>query len=122
MYHKTGRFPLTNGLLIVPDGETPNGEEKINMKNLYEMFRYTKFHGLVSLPFLGALHMFFDGKNINQIKNTTSELYRNLSSATLSSTRTFDFDAISDLVGRISFIIKGSTLLNRDMKKKLGKF
>ena len=33
-YHNTGRFPQTNGLLIVPDGETPNGEEKINMKNL----------------------------------------------------------------------------------------
>ena len=82
------------------------------------MFSHTKSHGLVSLPFLGALHMFFDGKNINQIKNTTSELYRNLSSATLSSTRTFDFDAISDLVGRISFLKKGSTLLNRDRRER----
>ena len=37
-YHNTGRFPLTNGFLIVPDSDAPNGEEKINMKNLYEMF------------------------------------------------------------------------------------
>ena len=104
-YHNTGRFPLTNTFLIVPDGETPNGEEIINMKNLYKTFRHTKSHGLVSLPFSGALHMFFDGKNIDQIKNTMSELYRNLSYATLSGARTFDFDAISDLVERISFLI-----------------
>ena len=69
-------------------------------------------------PFLGALHMFFDGKNIDQVKNTTSELYRNLSYATLSCARTFDFDAISDLVRRMSFLmIKGSTLINRDRRE-----
>ena len=28
-YHNTGRFPLTNGLLIVPDGDASNGEEKL---------------------------------------------------------------------------------------------
>ena len=117
-YHNTGRFPLTNGLLIVPDGDAPNGEEKINMKNLYEMFQHTKSHGLVSLPFLGALHMFFDGKNIDQVKNALTELYKNLSYATLSGARTFDFDAISDLVGRVSFLIKGSTLLNRDRRER----
>ena len=42
-------FPLINGLLIVPDGEVPEGEEKINLKNLYEIFHYTKSHGLVSM-------------------------------------------------------------------------
>ena len=41
-YHKNDRLPLTNGLLVVPDGELPEGEEKVNLKNLYEMFRYTK--------------------------------------------------------------------------------
>ena len=87
------------------------------MKNLYEMFSHTKSHGFVSLPFLGALHMFFDGKNINQIKNTMSELYENLFYATLNGARTFDFDAISDLVGRISSLKKGSTLLNRDRRE-----
>ena len=37
-YHNTGRLPLTNRLLIFPDCDPPNGEEKLNMKNLYEMF------------------------------------------------------------------------------------
>lgn len=37
-HQNTARLPLTNGLLIVPEGDVPDGEEKINMKNLYEMF------------------------------------------------------------------------------------
>ena len=115
-YHNTGHLPLTNGHLIVPDGDTLDGEEKINMKNLYEMFQHTKSHGLVSLPFLGALHMLFDGKEINQIKNALSELYKNLSYMTLSGAQTFDFDAISELISRISSLIKGCTLLNRDRR------
>ena len=46
-------------MLIVPDGEVPDGEEKINLKNLYDMFWYTKSHGLVSMQFLGVLGIFF---------------------------------------------------------------
>ena len=38
-YYLNGRFPLTNGLWIVPDGEVPEGKEKINSKQLYEMFK-----------------------------------------------------------------------------------
>ena len=82
------------------------------------MFQHTKYHGIVSLPFLGALHMFFNGKNIDQVKTTLTELYKNLSHATLSGTRTFDFDAMSDLVGRVSFLIKRSVLLNRDRRER----
>ena len=48
-YHNNGRLPLTNGLLIVPHDEVPEGEEKINLNNLYEMFQSTKSHGLVSM-------------------------------------------------------------------------
>ena len=48
-YHKNGRLPLTNGLIIVPDSDVPEGEEKINFKSLYEMFRYTKSYGLISI-------------------------------------------------------------------------
>ena len=33
-YHNNGRLPLTNGFLIVPDSEVPEGEEKISLKNL----------------------------------------------------------------------------------------
>ena len=67
-YHNTGRLPLTNGLLILPESDMPDGEKKINMKNLYEMFQHIKSYSLVSLPFLGALHILFNGKEINQIK------------------------------------------------------
>ena len=35
----TGRLPLPNGLLIVPDGDAPSGENKVNMKQLYELVK-----------------------------------------------------------------------------------
>ena len=47
-YYYNGRLPLMNGLLVVPDGETPPGSEKISLKSLNKMFKDTKFHGLVS--------------------------------------------------------------------------
>ena len=73
-YYLKGRLPLTNGLLIVPDDEVPDGEEKINLKNLYEMFKDTLSHGLVSLQFLSALETFF-GLDINLPKIAITELY-----------------------------------------------
>ena len=48
-YYFNGRLPLTNGLLPIPDGETPDGSEKISLKNLYEMFKDRTSHGLVSI-------------------------------------------------------------------------
>ena len=60
-YHFNGRLPLTNGLLIVPDGETSAGAEKISLKDLHEMFQGTKSHGLVSLQYSCALDYFFGG-------------------------------------------------------------
>ena len=50
-----GNLPLTNGSLVVPDGEAPEDTEKINLKNLYEMFKDINLHGLVSIQFLYAL-------------------------------------------------------------------
>ena len=58
-HHLNERSPLTNGLLIVPHGEVLEGEEKINLKQLYEMFKDANSHGLVSLQFLCALGIFF---------------------------------------------------------------
>ena len=58
-YYFNRRLPLTNGLLIVPDSETPEGTEKINLKLLYEMFKDMKSHGLNSIQFLCALGIFF---------------------------------------------------------------
>ena len=58
-YYLNGRFALVNGLLIVPDGEVSEGEEKTNLKQLYNMCKNTSSRGLVSLQFLCALGIFF---------------------------------------------------------------
>ena len=78
------------------------------------MFQHTKSHGLVFLQFLGVLCLIFDDKEIKRIKNALTEFYKNLSYTTLSDAQNFEFDPISELVRRISFLIKGSTLLDRD--------
>ena len=104
-YYLNGRLPLTNSLLPVPNGEAPGGTDKINLKNLYEMFRDTNSHGLVSLQFLGALGIFF-GLGTFVPKNAITELYRNLSYETLTGARNLEFDAISDLFSGLSFMIK----------------
>ena len=43
-YTLTGRLPLSNGFLVVPDGDAPPGE-KLNMKHVYGLFENTKSHG-----------------------------------------------------------------------------
>ena len=58
-YYLSGRCTFTNGLIIVPDGEVPEGMERINLKNLYSMFKNTKSHGVGSLHFLCSLGIFF---------------------------------------------------------------
>ena len=78
-YQITGRLPLSNGLLIIPDGDAPPGEDRVNMKNLYELFRHTNSHGLVSLPFLGLIQYYLEKSNHSLIKSTLTELYSNLS-------------------------------------------
>lgn len=55
-YHITGRLLLANGLLIIPDGNAPAGEDKVNLKSFYGMFRHAYWHGLVSLLFLEVIH------------------------------------------------------------------
>ena len=103
-YYFDGRLPLTNGLLIVPDREVPEYTEKINVKFLYEMFKDTQSYRLVSIQSLWALGIFF-GLGISIPKYALTELYKNLSYLTLSGARNLEFEAISDLVGEISFQI-----------------
>ena len=105
-------MPLSNGLLIVSDGEAPPGEDRVYMKSLYDMFHHTNPHSLVSLPFLGALQHYFDVNDFSQIKNALTELYQNLSYITLSGARDFEFSAVFDLAARISYLIKVATLSN----------
>ena len=112
-YRSTGRLPAFNGLLVVPDGDTSENSSKVNMKSLYDLFKNTKSHGLVSLPFLGLLLHFFESeKDFYLIKNTTTELYKNLFYITLSSARNLEFEAVSDFIAQLSLIIKENTIQN----------
>ena len=114
-YYQNGRLPLTNGLLFVPDGDVPEGRDKINLKHLNEMLRNTNSHGIVSVPFLCVLGIFvWLEAVIGRI--TITGLYRNLSYETLSGARGFDFEAISDVITKLMFVIKGSILDNIDRR------
>ena len=111
-YTATGRLPTFNELLVVPDGDA-QPEEKINLKQLYNMFQNTNSHGVVSLPFLGLLyHYFHDEKNLYLVKNATTELYKNLSYMTLSGGRQFNFEDVSSKViffNKILYKVKPKT-------------
>ena len=115
-YSLTGRLPLSNSLLVVPDGDAPP-EEKLNMRHLYEMFKNTNSHGIVSLPFLGLIQYYLEENDQTLIKNVLSELYYNLSCMTLSGGRDFRFDAISELTARLSILLKHATLGNKRLRE-----
>ena len=115
-YMATGRLPTFNGLLVVPDREAPLSENKINMKQLYDSFKNTGSHGLVSLPFLGLLLHFFKDSDLRFIKNAITELYKNLSYMSLSGARDFEFNAVSNLIAHLSFLIKKDNLKNKKMR------
>ena len=115
-YSSTGRLPPSNTLLVVPDGVAPP-EEKLNMRHLYEIFKNTNSHGIVSQPFLELIQYYLEENDQTLIKNTVSELYYNLSYMTLSGGRDFRFDAISELTARLSILLKHGTLGNRHLRK-----
>ena len=82
-------LPATNKLIWVPVGHIPEfiSGEKLSLKRLYELFRGTRSHGLVSILFFAALNLFLDGKT--QIsKNAFSEPYKLLSLQALSKKQT----------------------------------
>ena len=102
--------------MIVPDGDAQPGE-KVNLKQLYDLFKNTGSHGLLSLPFLGFLFYFFeDEKRLIHVKHATTELYKNLSCMTLSGGRQLEFQAVSDLVAELSFAIKSFTTQNQKQR------
>ena len=118
-YQIAGRLPLSNGLLVVPDGDPHPREDRVNMKSLCDMFRHTNSHGLVSLPFLGVLQYYFEKNDFAMVKKALTELYQNLSYITLSGARDFEFTAVSDLVAKISFLLKSATRSNIDEMEKI---
>ena len=115
-YSLTGRLPLSNSLLVVPDGDAPP-EEKLNMRHLYDLFKNTNSHGIVSLPFLGLIQFYLEENDNTLIKSSISELYYNLSYMTLSGARDFKFEAVSDLTARLSILLKHATLGNKRLKE-----
>ena len=115
-YTLTGRLPLSNSLLVVPDGDAPP-EEKLNMRHLYDLFKNTNSHGIVSLPFLGLIQYYLEENDHSLIKNATSELYFNLSYMTLSGARGFRFDDVSELTARLSILLKHATLENNHLRE-----
>ena len=115
-YTLMGRLPLSKALLVVPDGDALSGE-KLNMKHLYDLFKNTKSHGIVSLPFLGLTQYYLEENDHSLTKNTTTELYYNLSYMTLSGARDFKFDAVSELIARLSILLKHATLRNKRMRE-----
>ena len=104
-YTLTGRLPLSNSLLVVPDRDAPP-EEKLNMRHLYDLFKNTNLHGIASLPFLGLIQYYLEENDHSLIKNATLELYFNLSYTTLSGARDFRFDDVSELAARLSILLK----------------
>ena len=115
-YSLTGRLPLSNNLLVVPDGDAPP-EEKLNMRHFYDLFKNTNSHEIVSLPFLGLIQYYLEENDHSLIKNTTTELYYNLSYMTLSGGRGFRFDDISELTARLSILLKHATLGNNKLRE-----
>ena len=88
----------------------------MNIKRLYELFKNTKSHGLVSLPFLGLIQFYLE-KDDRLIKNSLTELYGNLSYMTLSGARDFQFEAVSDLTAKLSFLLKQATINNTRVRE-----
>ena len=115
-YSLTGRLPLSNSLLVVPDGDAPP-EEKLNMRHLYDLFKNTNSYGVVSLPFLGLIQFYLEENDHTLIKNAISELSQSLSYITLSGARDFQFDAISDLTARLFVLLKHATLGNKRLRE-----
>ena len=115
-YSLTGRLLLSNSLLVVPDGDAPP-EEKLNMRQLYDLFKNTNSHGLVSLPFLGLIQYYLEENDHSLTKSATSELYLNLSCTTLSGARDFRFDDVSELTARLSILLKHATLRNNHLRE-----
>ena len=87
------------------------------MRYLYNLFKNTNSHGIVSLPFLGLTQFYLEENDHTLIKDAVSELYYNLSYMTLSGARNFRFEAISDLMARLSILLKHATLGNKRLRK-----
>ena len=115
-YSITGRLPLSNELLIILDADvSPDG--KVNLRQLYDLYKNTNSHGLVSLPFLGLVQYYLEESDQTLIKNAAAELYYNLSYNVLSRYQSFIFHAVSDLSARLSILLKQAILGDKNLRE-----
>ena len=80
-FFKTGRFPASNNLAIIPSGVIPafiKTKDVISPSDLYETFKDSNAYGLVSTQFLATLNINFDGDKLLS-KNVMTEFLHNLS-------------------------------------------
>ena len=106
-YFVNGRFPTTGVHMFIPRADLPmevNGEE-LNIKKLYEKFRTTNSHALVSSQFLAALNIFFSG-DPELSRRFLTEFYQNMTVSTLSTDDAFTFDAFTDLSTSINLSLR----------------
>ena len=79
--------------------------EELNIKKLYEKFRTTNFHTLVSSQFLAALNIFFGG-DPELSRGLLTEFYQNPTVSTLSTDSAFTFDGFTDLSTSINLSLR----------------
>ena len=80
-FFKTGRFPGSNNLAIIPSGIIPafvKTKDIISPSDLYETFKDSNAYGLVSTQFLAALNIYFNCDKLLS-KNVMTEFLHNLS-------------------------------------------
>ena len=106
-YFVNGRFPTAGVHTFIPRADLPmevNGEE-LNIKKLYEKFRTTNSHALVSSQFLATLNIFF-GSDPELSRRFLTEFYQNMIVSTLSTDGAFTFDAFTDLSTSINLSLR----------------
>ena len=107
-YFINDRFPTTAVHTFIPRADLPMeviGEE-LNIKKLYENYKATKSHALVSFQFLAALNIFFGG-DPELSRRFLTEFYQNMTVSTLSTDGAFTFDAFTDLSTSINLLLRG---------------
>ena len=107
-YFINGRFPTMNEHTFVPRAKLPlkvNGEE-LNIKKLYDKFRGSDSHEIVCSQFLAALFLFFNGGSEEKARNFLSDFYQNMTVGALSTDYSFQFDAFTDLLISLCFLLQ----------------
>ena len=93
--------------MFIPCADLPMevNSEELNIKKLYEKFRTTNSHALVSSQFLAALNIFFGG-DPELSRRFLTEFYQNMTVSTLSTDGAITFDVFTDLSTSINLSLR----------------